>query len=484
MSIPPNSITSSRAQPHWPSIIQLVFSGLAALLLWGVAGVAALSGFAQFFTNGTSRTVSIDPFMVAGSLAFAGALVVPSAWYAWRYLAHPEIEPVSRPERRYYGLILTVVVLVVVGGALLLGNWAVQNDRIAWFVLPPLNVIATGLPALWVIYFGTRGLLPNIPRFKWGVFASGLILGPVIILILELLLLLVVGITAVLWITLNPSLSSQLKDLTIPLQNGVPDTQVIINRLLPLLLNPVIIFLGFATISVLVPIIEESLKPLGVWFLSGSKITPAQGFGFGVISGAAFGLFENLGNTSGAGTGWALLVTSRISTLLLHSFTAGLVGWALASAWTQRRFLRLAISFIIAVSIHGLWNGLAVLSAAASLEGTTSVPLPAGMQQIGILATVGIFALGLLVFVSFFAFNSVLRRGVIPSASPTAGEGEPSYVPVEPSQPSPTGETFQPATEGNSTAPIPPSDNPPSIETPSQDHPTSEGPPTATKTNP
>ena len=207
MSIPPATITPSRAQPHWPSIIQLVFSALAALLLWGVAGVAALSGFSQFFTNGSTSAVSMDPFMVAGSLAFAGALVVPSAWYAWRYLAHPDIEPVSRPERRYYGLILTVVVLVVVGGALLLGNWAAQNDRIAWFVLPPLNVIATGLPALWVIYFGTRGLLPNIPRFKWGVFASGLILGPLIILVLELILLLVVGIIAVLWIMLNPSLS-------------------------------------------------------------------------------------------------------------------------------------------------------------------------------------------------------------------------------------------------------------------------------------
>lgn len=484
MSIPTTSATPSRAQPHWPSIIQLVFSALAALLLWAVAGIAALSGFTQFFTSGTNSAISMDPFMVAGSLAFAGALVVPSAWYAWRYLAHPEIEPVSRPERRYYGLILTVVVLVVVVGALLLGNWAAQNDRIAWFVLPPLNVIVTGLTALWVIYFGTRGLLPNIPRFKWGVFASGLVLGPVIILILELMLLLVVGIIAVLWVTLNPSLSSQLSHLTFPMQNGVPDTQAIIDRLLPLLLNPVVIFLVFATISVLVPIIEESLKPLGVWFLAGSKITPAQGFGFGVLSGAAFGLFENLGNTSGAGTGWALLATSRISTLLLHSFTAGLVGWALASAWTQRRFLRLAISFIIAVAIHGLWNGLAVLSAAASLEGTTTVPLPPGLQQIGMLATIGIFALGLLVFVSFFAFNSVLRRSVISSGPPTARISEPPYVPVEPSQPAPISEPFQQASESNSSEPIPSSDDPPSIELPSENIPTSEEPPSTTETNP
>ncbi len=477
------SVTPSRPTPNWPSIIQLVFSAIAALLLWGIAGIFALTGISEFFTSGTGSTISPQPFMVAGSLAFVGALVAPSAWYAWRHLVHPETEPVSRPEPRYYGLILTAVVLVVVGGALLLGNWAAQNDHIAWFILPPLNIIATGLPALWVIYFGTRGLLPNKPRYTWGVFASGLILGPLIILVLELILLLVVGIIAVLWIMLNPSLSPYLSNLTFPMQNGVPDTQAIINHLLPLLLNPVVIFLGFATISVLVPIIEESLKPLGVWFLSGQKITPAQGFGFGVLSGAAFGLFENLGNTSSAGAGWALLATSRISTLLLHSFTAGLVGWALASAWTQRRYLRLGLSFTIAVSIHGLWNGLAVLSAAASLEGVTSVPLPAWLPQIGTLATVGIFTLGLLVLVSFFAFNSVLRRSVIAPAPPMPGAGEPSYVPIEP-QPAILDDASLPATDDISSIPNPPNDNPPSSETIPQNLQTSEDPPPTTDTRP
>ena len=484
MTNSPASVTQSRITPNWPAIIQLVFSAITALLLWGIAGIFALTGFSEFFTSGTGSTISPQPFMVAASLAFVGALVAPSAWYAYKYLAHPEIEPVSRPEPRYYGLILTAVVLVVVGGALLLGNWAAQNDHIAWFMLPPLNIIATGLPTLWVIYFGTRGLLPNKPRYTWGIFASGLILGPLIILVLELILLLVVGIIAVLWIMLTPSLSSYLSNLTIPMQNGVPDTQAIINHLLPLLLNPVVIFLGFATISVLVPIIEESFKPLGVWFLSGQKITPAQGFGFGALSGAAFGLFENLGNTSSAGAGWALLATSRISTLLLHSFTAGLVGWALASAWTQRRYLRLGLSFTIAVSIHGLWNGFAILSAAASLDGVTSVPLPAWLPQIGTLATVGIVVLGLLVLVSFFAFNSVLRRSVITPLAPSPGSWEPAYVPVNPSQPDFLGETSSPATKDSSTVPNPPNDEPSSSETIPQNLPSSEEPPPTTETRP
>jgi hypothetical protein len=153
------------------------------------------------------------------------------------------------------------------------------------------------------------------------------------------------------------------------------------------------------------------------------------------LSGAAFGLFENLGNTSNGGTEWALLVGSRISTLLLHSFTTGLVGWALASAWTQRRFLRLAVSFSLAVLIHGLWNGLAVLSAAGSLQGLSTVSLPANLQQIGTLATVGILALGLLVLVLFFAFNSVLRHSVSAPLPAAPALGQISYNPVGPTQP-------------------------------------------------
>lgn len=439
MSNSPTTDTPSSPRLHLPSLLQLIFSALAAILLIGAAGVFIITSISGLVSGKTIPSDSTQSFMVAGSLAFAGMLLIPSAWYAWRNLAHPGFEPISRPEPRYFGLVLSLVVLVVVSGTLLLGNWVAQNSSIAWFVLPFLNIIATGLPALWVIYFGTRGLLPNKPRYIWGVFASGLILGPTIILVLELILIVIVGILAFAWIALNSSLSNQLNSLVLHLQNGIPDTQTIINTFLPFLGNPVILFLALASASVLVPIIEETFKPLGVWFMSGQKITPAQGFGYGVLSGAAFGLFENLGYSSG-GTDWALLAGSRVSTLPLHSFTAGLVGWALASAWTQRRFLRLAVSFTIAILIHGTWNGLAVLSTARSLQGVTSFHLPAALQLIGAFATVGIIALGLLVLVLFFAFNSVLRHSVPGAFPPTSSAGLASNIPPFPEHPTFSGE--------------------------------------------
>ncbi len=399
---------------HWPSLLQLAASILAALLLLGAAAVFVFTGIAQLLNPGRGVADLTQPFMIAGSLAFAGILILPSAWYSWKRLSYPGREPVSRPEPRNYGLILTVVVLIVESVTLIVGNLVSQNSQVAWLLLPPLNIIATGLPTLWLIYIGTRGLLPAYPRYKWGVFASGLVLGPLIILILELILLVGIGILAILWIMVNPSLAPQLNNLILNLEHAGSDTNAILDALTPFIFNPGIIFLGFATVSVLIPIIEETFKPIGVWFTAGTAIIPAQGFAFGILSGAGFGLFENLGNTSSGGEAWALLAASRISTLLLHSFTAGLVGWGLASAWCSRRYIRLGACFLAAVFIHGLWNGLAVLSSVSSLQGIVKIPLPSNLEAISTLATAGIFALGLTVLVLFITLNAIFRRQIPP----------------------------------------------------------------------
>lgn len=459
-------------------------SALAAFLLLGAAAIIVLTSATQVITSGSGNSDPTQSFMGAASLAFAGVLVLPSAWYAWKHIAFPGLEATSRTEHRSFGLILTILVLVLVGGALLLGNYASQDNRIAWFLLPPLNIIATGLPALWLIYIGTRGLIPGFPRRQWGIFATGLVLGPVVILVLELILLIGMGILALLWVMLDPSLSNQLNGLVFRLQSVAPNTEAILKILLPFLLNPGVLFLVFAFISVLVPMLEEALKPLGVWFLYGQKITPAQGFGYGVLSGAGFGLFENLGNTSSGGEAWALLASTRISTLLLHCFTAGLVGWALASAWSQRRYLRLGITYVIAVLIHGLWNGMAVLSAVSSLQGLPNISIPTSLLQIGARSSTGIVALGALVLVFYIGFNAILRRSVPPMNLPSSGAGQtPSLPGDEPLSP-PLGESSQPPSEISSSFPLPPGGYPPMPETNPQHLPAGENTSSTTESNP
>jgi hypothetical protein len=405
---------------HWPALLQLVLSLLAAFILFGVAAIIGLSAAFQYSTGSATTADIIQPFMVAASLAFAGLLVLPSAWYAWRHIASPDKPPVRYAERRGFVWLLTIVVALLEIGILWLGNWVSHNDQVAWFLLPPLNIIATGLPAAWVIYIGTRGLIGGAPRRLWGTFAAGLVLGPFIILVLELVMLALVGLIAILWVMLNPSLANQLYGLAIQLQGSSPNWNDLIRELVPFILNPGIIFLVFTFISVLVPLLEEALKPIGVWFLAGQKLNPAQGFGYGILSGAGFGLFENLGNTSGGATDWALLASTRISTLLLHCFTAGLLGWALVSAWGERRYLRLGMVYALAVIVHGLWNGMALLSAASSLPSVTNINLPASLPQIGTLSSWGIVAMGLVVFLVYIGMNANLRHQSAKAMVPVA----------------------------------------------------------------
>jgi hypothetical protein len=410
MSTLPTSITSAKATPNWSAIIQLVLSALAMLSLFAVGVIIALINLLGFLSSSSGVSDLTQPLMVAGSLIFVGILVSPSAWYSWKKIIHPEFQPAKRTEWRYLTLFLTILVLALEGGVLALGNLVAQNDRISWFLLPPLNILATGLPTLWLVYIGTHGLIPGSPKRKWGVLAVGLTLGPLIILVLELLLLIGIGILILLWFVIDPNLSNQLTNLAFRLEYAAPNIDQVWRILQPYLLSSGLVFIGFAFISVLVPLVEETLKPLGVWFLAGQKINPAQGFGYGILSGAGFGLFENLGNTSGGGTDWALVAASRMSTLLLHCFTAGLVGWALASAWSQRRYIRLAISFTIAIFIHGIWNGMAVLSSLGSLQNLPNVSLPSQLQHVSTYTTIGLIILGILVLLAFVGFNWYLRR--------------------------------------------------------------------------
>ena len=123
MVISQTSNQPSKARHNRTSLIKLVISPLAALLLLGVAVLIAVTGFVQYFSQGSASLDLTQSFMIAASLAFTGGLVLPSAYYAWKHLAFPGPEPTSRPEPRGFGLILTMLVLVVVPGARWLWHW-------------------------------------------------------------------------------------------------------------------------------------------------------------------------------------------------------------------------------------------------------------------------------------------------------------------------------------------------------------------------
>jgi hypothetical protein len=133
-------------------------------------------------------------------------------------------------------------------------------------------------------------------------------------------------------------------------------------ELLPLLQRPQVIAVLFAIIALIIPIIEELLKPLGVWVLNGRHLSPAEGFSAGMLCGAAFALLESLFSLSAAlPSDWLYTVVGRAGTGLLHIFTAGLNGWALATTWKDGKYLRAGLTYLLTVALHGTWNFFAVL---------------------------------------------------------------------------------------------------------------------------
>jgi RsiW-degrading membrane proteinase PrsW (M82 family) len=146
--------------------------------------------------------------------------------------------------------------------------------------------------------------------------------------------------------------------------------------------------------------LEEALKPIGVWFLVKRHLTPAEGFSAGLLSGAGFALVESLGYTSSGGQAWLSTVLLRTPTALMHITACGLTGWGIAKAISLRQSRWLFTGYGSAVAIHGLWNGLTITSAGIVLiyPDQISAQIVAGLALIGMILLFGFAFLLLILF--------------------------------------------------------------------------------------
>jgi hypothetical protein len=400
-------VTPGSSKPgtiDWYSLLQFGLSALATLVLWGMALSMVALGLSQRLGSTVQAVDDLQLFMVAAGMAFCGVLLLPSVWYS---LAQIVGRPAERTPDVFHRLRPTLLILaypVLIG----LGYWISQIETVAWLLLPPIHVLAISLPVLWLAYLAVRGLPTGSPQRASGVFASGLTLAPLLILVGEVAAILAgLGMFIVL-LAMRPELAETLTALAERLMAAAPSPEIVLRILQPVLSNPVVIFTILLFVAVIIPLIEELIKPLGVWLLAGRKLAPAEGFAAGVLSGTGYALVESLflGSSS---QDWALLAFARIGTGVMHILTAGLVGWALVNAWTQPnkpgRYLHLGAVYLLAVLLHGLWNGLTLTSALANL-----IEVPAAGEslffQIGQFAP---YILGGLATVSFLALLSVNR---------------------------------------------------------------------------
>jgi hypothetical protein len=400
-------------QIHWGSVLQFAFSAMAALLaLSSSLGLALLGLLGMGGQAAAGAMGGVELLMLAASSFVTGLLLLPSAWFSlMRLVGREEISQAAARLR------LPPLIWLILLGVTILSGYAVTRLQAPWvYLLPPLHASAVVLTATWFFAIGSRGLALGSRQRFWGVLGSGLVFGPLLILIVEVAFLSALGILAIFSLAANQSLLQQLIPLLEQVQISPEATEDLFNLLQPYLASPMVIYIILAFGAGLVPLVEELFKPVGVWLLSGRRLSAVEGFVLGMLSGAGYAIFESLSLTINS-EDWAALVISRGGTTLLHIVTTGLVGWGLAVAIQRGKYVKMVLAYLAAVLLHGTWNALSLISTSGILL-VDELPPSSMILQIGKVAPYGLVGLALFLF----ALLLVANRYFASQAPPVAGE--------------------------------------------------------------
>lgn len=413
----------SAAQPVWRSWLIIFISGGGALLSFLGGALAITTAGVGLATARIPGLQSQTLFNLAWASWLVGIFCIPAFVFSLREIRG---KPLKTTGTRWYFLAASAG--MVAWAAIVLIFKPVETSQLSLVFLPPLVVVATVLPLWWYLETGRRGLSLPSPSTGWGVISFSLIVTLPVILILELIVLVVALIVAGAYLSAQPGFT----EMFTALQRMLSSPGFDFNSLAPLLENlsrqPAVLVGALVMISGIIPLLEEMFKPLAVWLLAGDRLTPAQGFYAGMLSGASFALWENLTalSTAGDGSGTAILA-ARVGTGLLHIVTAGMVSWGLASAWQSRRHIgRLIGAYLLAVLLHGLWNAAGLFTGIGPM---LQVPVAAG----SVAQTLETAALGVLIALVFINLLILLVANARLRPKPVnALVLEPSQVPSGP----------------------------------------------------
>ncbi|MFO8036465.1 MAG: PrsW family glutamic-type intramembrane protease [Anaerolineales bacterium] len=390
----------------WASGLQLLGSLVGVLVLIGVsvAGtlVISLEKGEWFVAVSTVQTTSLILFFA--SLGFVGILLIPSVLYAAKRILGTS----SGKEMSWHWAGWLIVLFPVFLGLGYLADWETGAGR---FLLAISHVSANGVAVFWILNLGRKGLPKGSAQRFWGVFGSGMTLAPALALLFEFLLLVLIGGIWYAYLVQHPALRDQITHLVERLPQSAASPAILERMANKYLFNPGILASVFSYVAVLIPLVEELIKPLGLWLLMRRKLTPVQGFTLGMVSGAGYALFENLTLSANANT-WTVVMISRFGTTAVHMLTTGFVGWGLASTWSEGSYARLAKAFLTSVVFHGVWNGLNILGALGQFSGAREAFGPFGywMAQY---APVGLFILAVGAIYGLLRSNRFLRRAIM-----------------------------------------------------------------------
>lgn len=390
---------------HWASLLTLIVLGLGIPVLWLIAFGMGVSSLINLFTGESSPAAEM---IGAASFFFLGLTLCASAWFVLQKVLKREQADQFLHIPFAWWQAAVVIGLVVFGLGIGSVIAVTEIAWLGWLTLPMLTILVIVAP-IWLVFgMGSNGLETG-PRWRFfAVFGLGLTAGPLLIILLELIILILALLGVGVYLAVSqPSAADELMQLAQTLST-MTNEEDILNLLAPYITNPALIASALGFIALIVPLIEELLKPLGVWLFAKRIESPAQGFILGLLSGAAFALFESLNASADGSVGWAAIAGARAGTSVLHITASGLVGWGIVSAFKEKRIGRLAASYIAAVLIHGVWNAAAAGTGIAALGETVGRPEWLFMYAPALLC--GLLVMGVGMFAVLLASNRKLRR--------------------------------------------------------------------------
>ena len=235
---------------------------------------------------------------------------------------------------------LTVVMIIV---AIVL--WHINQFPGPALAILPLVCLGVALPALTLLAYTTWRLrMPTSRRHIW----MSLIYGSTLAALIALILNTVGEVIIVLFMYGTSTGSSRITDPTNPTSDP--------SQLLGI----------FLLVSVLAPLVEEGVKPLGALLIMRRLRTPASAFLTGMAAGVGFAIFETLTIYIGRyQADWVVIAIERLGAGFLHGVGAGMgaLAWyyVVNGKGVRLRWLLAAGCFLYAVLQHGIYNGIAVL---------------------------------------------------------------------------------------------------------------------------
>ncbi len=358
--------------PHktdWLTVLQLVFSILTFLLYFGI-GVSILLFSSLDVLNSLPRadTALNGNMALIGVVSFFFAFIaLISIILSLGRLARKGAEPTPRKAGILFYFVILLLPLII-----FLVKTLYSNPDFQTWLLAVLTVLALAVPVVWYMRIGSGKLWGRHAKRDAGLVTFSLGFSTFFIMLLEIVVLLIAMIALGVVVASNPDIMDTLQQMLPNLQTLDTDPEELLKLLQPILTNPAVISSIILFTAFVVPLTEELFKTMGVWLLLGTGISAAEGWVAGLMSGAGFAFVESLLNGLQVMqvidfNEWLVGILSRAGASLIHVFLGGLLGWAFAKTWQDRKALRVVGMFLLVVHIHGLWNGIAISAGLAAL---------------------------------------------------------------------------------------------------------------------